>query len=145
MNLRTQSHPKLITNDKQGKPNGYLIPIYNIHDDFFLSGKEPQQVYLTVIAPHAIKGPHLHYIRTGYFICIKGNIRIVVKTPQGYQEYFSGESYEFLSVEIPVGVPAALQNLGDEEALVLNMPNPAWTADMNDEHTADFSDYEFGT
>lgn len=34
-------------------------------------------------------------------------------------------------------------NLGDEDAFVLNMPNPAWTPTMNDEHTADFSSYVF--
>ena len=41
------------------------------------------------------------------------------------------------------GVPAALQNICEEEAFVINMPHPAWTPDMNDEHTADFSDFDF--
>ena len=145
MQIRTVSHPKIITKYKKGAPNGYLVPIYNIHDGFFAPGKEPQQVYLTVVAPDAVKGPHLHHIRTGFFTCIKGNVRIVVKTADGYQEFFSGEDHDYQSIEIPTGVPAAIQNLGDEDALVLNMPSPAWTPDMDDEHTADFSDYDFGS
>ena len=141
MHLRTQPHPKFITRGHDGTTTGYLVPIYNIHDKFFALGREPQQVYLTVVAPHGAKGPHLHLIRTGCFTCIKGNVRIVVKADGRYQEYYSGEAYDYLSVEIPTGTPALVQNLGEDEAFVLNMPSPAWTPTMNDEHTADFSDY----
>ena len=141
MDLRTMTHKKFLTKNHQGQPTGYLVPIYNIHDGFFKPGKEPQQVYLTVVAPRLEKGPHLHHIRTGFFTCIKGNVRVVVKTAEGYTTYFSGENYEYRSIEVPTGVPALLQNMGDDEAFVLNMPNPAWRPDMNDEHSADFSDY----
>lgn len=141
MKLKTEPHRKIITRDPAGQSTGYLVPIYNINDGFFAPGREPQQVYLTVVAPQAAKGPHLHYIRTGCFICIKGNIRIVVKNNDQYHEYYSGEAHEYLSVEIPAGTPALIQNLGNNDAFVLNMPNPAWTPTMNDEHSADFSDY----
>lgn len=70
-------------------------------------------------------------------------MRIVVKTPAGYQSYYSGEDYEYQSIEIPTGMPAAIQNIGSEDALVLYVPNPAWTEEMHDEHTADFDDYDF--
>lgn len=143
MMIRTQTHPKIETRDEAGLANGWLVPIYNQKDGFFAAGHEPQQVYLTVIAPHSLKGPHLHFVRTGFFTCIKGNVRIVVKVNGEYRTYFSGEAYGFCSVEIPTGVPAVLQNMGDEEALVLNMPCPAWTPNMQDEHTADFSDFNF--
>lgn len=143
MGLKIKSNSKYVTTNELGVPNGFLVPIYNIHDGFFPSGKEPTQVYLTVINSREIKGPHLHFIRTGCFTCIKGNARFVLKTTQGYEVVYSGEDYEYRSVIVPTGVPAALQNLGEEEAYVLNMPNPAWTSDMNDEHTADFSDFDF--
>ena len=143
MVVQTKSNQKFLTQDVKGEPNGYLVPIYNTHDGFFPPGKEPQQVYLTVIAPRQIKGPHLHYVRTGCFTCIKGNARFVLKTKSGYEEVYSGEDYDFRTAIVPTGVPAALQNLGDDEAFVLNMPNPAWTPNMNDEHGADFSDFDF--
>jgi dTDP-4-dehydrorhamnose 3,5-epimerase len=143
MEIRTLAHKKFTTKDEHGDVNGFLVPIYNIHDKFFAPGKEPQQVYMTTILPGTIKGPHLHFIRTGFFTCIKGNVRVVLKTDEGYQTVFSGEDYEYQSIEVPTGIAAAVQCLGDEEAYLLNMPNPAWTPDMNDEHTADFSDFDF--
>jgi dTDP-4-dehydrorhamnose 3,5-epimerase len=143
MLIKSRTNPTFTTKDHANQPNGFLVPLFNIHDEFFESGKEPQQVYLTVIAPRQIKGPHLHFIRTGCFTCIKGNARFVLKTVEGYQIFYSGEAHEYRSVIVPTGVPAALQNLGDDEAYVLNMPSPAWTPNMNDEHTADFSDFDF--
>ncbi len=143
MQIRTLSHKKFVTKDEHGGTNGFLVPLYNIHDKFFAPGKEPQQVYMTTILPGTVKGPHLHFIRTGFFTCIKGNVRVVLKTGNGYEVFFSGEEHDFLSIEIPTGTPAAVQCLGEVEAHVLNMPNPAWTPEMNDEHTADFSDFDF--
>jgi hypothetical protein len=98
---------------------------------------------MTTIQPGKVKGPHLHFIRTGCFTCIKGNVRVVLKINGKYETYFSGEDHEYLSIIVPTGVPAAVQCLGSEEALMLNMPQPAWTPDMHDEHTADFSDFDF--
>lgn len=145
MKIRTTPHNKYVTKDENGETNGYLVPIYNIGDGFFASGNEPEQVYLTTVLPGKVKGPHLHFIRTGFFTCIKGNIRVVLKIDGKYETYFSGEDHNYNSIEIPTGVPAAIQCLGNEEAYVLNMPNPAWTPDMGDEHTADFSDFDFET
>lgn len=143
MKIVNKSSKKIQTKDKDGIVNGYLIPIYNIHDKFYPEGKIPEQVYLTVISPGSIKGPHLHFIRTGCFTCIKGNARFVVKMKSGYKVFYSGENYEYRSVIIPTGTPAALQNIGNEDAFVLNMPYPAWTPSMADEHSADFSDFDF--
>lgn len=141
--IKTAKHPKFVTkNHETDEENGFLVPIYNIHDGFFEKGKEPQQVYMTVVKPGTVKGPHLHFIRVGCFTCIKGNVRVVVKVDGEYQVFFSGEDHEYQSIEIPTGIPAMLECLGDEDAYVLNMPSPAWTKDMNDEHTADFSDFE---
>jgi dTDP-4-dehydrorhamnose 3,5-epimerase-like enzyme len=142
MKLRIQDHPKIVTFDKTGRINGYLVPIYNVNDHFFEPGREPQQMYLSVISPGCSKGPHLHHIRTGFFTCIKGNLKIVLKIDNQYVEYDLGEDHQFLSLEIPTGVPALIQNLGNEDAFLLNMPNPAWTPELHDEFTEDFSDYE---
>jgi hypothetical protein len=145
MNLKIKSNKKFDTKDNEGNYNGFLVPIYNIHDGFFEVYKEPQQVYLTVIAPGKVKGPHLHFIRTGCFTCIKGNARFILKIDGGYEIVYSGELHQYRSVIVPTGIPAALQNIGDEDAFVLNMPNPAWTPTMNDEHSADFSAFDFNS
>ena len=143
MEIKIKKNRKITTKDSNGDENGYLIPIYNIKESFFAKGKEPEQVYLTVISPGKMKGPHLHYIRTGCFTCIKGNARFILKTKEGYNTIYSGESHDYKTVIVPKGVAAALQNLGPQDAYILNMPNPAWTPNMGDEHSAQFSDYDF--
>ena len=143
MPLLVQHHPKIITKNKEAKSNGWLVPIFNVHDDLIDEAQHPRQVYLTVIAPREIKGPHLHLKRWGLFTCIRGNAKIVVRTEKGYEEYLTGEDYEFATIQVPAGVPAALQNIDDEEAYMLNMPSPAWHVDDQDEHPVSFDDYTF--
>lgn len=142
--IRTQLCRRIPTRDAAGETNGFLVPVYNRHEPFFADGFAPQQVYLTVVAPGKIKGPHLHHIRRGFFTCIKGSVRFVLKQPDAsYRCVLSGEGHGYVSVDVPPGTPLAIQNIGSEEAFVLNLPSPAWTPDMNDEHTADFSDFDF--
>ena len=143
--IRLKENSKIKTLDNSGIENGFLVPIYNINDNFCENKKEPQQVYLTVVNPKTIKGPHLHFIRTGYFTCIKGNVRIIAKINKNYEIYYSGEDHNYRSIIIPTGVPAVIQNLSETNAYVLNMPSPAWTPEMDDEYSADFSDFNFET
>ena len=141
--IKSKNNKRHETKNSYGEHNGFLIPIYNIHEGFHDDDKTPTQVYLTVVSKGKIKGPHLHFIRTGCFTCIKGNARFILKTSAGYEIFNSGDSNEYKSVIVPIGVPAAIQNIGHEDAYILNMPTPAWTPEMNDEHTADFSDFDF--
>ena len=143
MNMQVKTNKRFETKDASGQPNGFLVPLYNVHEGFHAPGKEPQQVYMTVVFKGQIKGPHLHFVRTGCFTCIKGNARFVLKTATGYEVVYSGEAHEYRSVIVATGTPAALHALGDEDAYVLNMPTPAWTPDMHDEHSADFRDFDF--
>jgi len=143
MKVFIQKHSKIITKNKEGQPNGWLVPIFNVHDGVLNKAQHPRQVYLTVIAPREVKGPHLHLKRWGLFTCIRGNARILVRTKNGYEEYLSGEDYEFATIQVPAGMPAALQNIGDEEAYIVNMPSPAWHIDDQDEHPVEFDDYTF--
>lgn len=145
MTIKTKINKKYQTTNEENENNGFLVPIYNIHDKFFQEGSEPQQVYLTVIGPKKIKGPHLHKIRTGCFTCIKGNARFILKVNDKYEQFFSGENYDYKSVIVPINTGAVLQNLGDEDAYVLNMPSPAWTSDMDDEYDEDFSDFDYNS
>ena len=141
--IKVRENRKIVTKSKEDKPNGFLIPIFNIHDGFVDEEQYPKQVYLTVAAPREVKGPHLHLKRWGLFTCIRGNIKIVVRTENGYEEYFSGEDYDFATVQVPAGIPAALQNISDQDAYILNIPSPAWHADDQDDHPVSFDDYDF--
>ena len=45
-------------------------------------------------------------------------------------------------MRFPTGVGALIKNISNEDSYVINTPYPAWTPDMNDEHTTDFSDFD---
>jgi dTDP-4-dehydrorhamnose 3,5-epimerase len=141
--IKTKHNPKIVTKNVTGDENGFLVPIMNIHDNFVDQEQWPKQVYLTVAKQGEIKGPHLHHKRWGLFTCIKGNLKIVVQVDGIYQEFFSGEDYNFATVQVPASVPAALVNIGMGDAYILNMPSPAWHPDDQDEYDVSFDDYDF--
>jgi dTDP-4-dehydrorhamnose 3,5-epimerase len=143
MSLRVQKHQKILSKNLNGNNNGFLIPIYNQHDGFVEKNNSPKQVYVTVCDVGEIKGPHLHKKRWGFFTCIQGNIRVIVKTEKGYEEYYSGEDYEFTTIEVPPGTPAAIQNIADKPSYVVNTPSPAWHVDDQDEHPVFFDSAVF--
>ncbi len=125
---------KIPTFDDTGKPNGYVVPAWNVNEQPEL---RPDQVYLTAVAPHSQKGPHLHRVRRGLFCCIKGNVRVVLREGADYVTIHSGEAHDYTLIHVPPGVPACIYNDSDEEALMLNMPSPAWSKDQQDEWTVD--------
>lgn len=137
-----QQHTKIVTKNRDGKPNGWLLPIFNAHDGLVSDQQHPRQAYITAVAPGEVKGPHLHFKRWGLFTCIRGNVQIVVRTEAGYRHYLSGEDHGFATIQIPVGVPAMIVNIGEGEAYLLNLPSPEWRPDDQDEHTVSFDDYE---
>ena len=116
---------RLSTRDAQGNPNGWLLTCWHIDD-----GPQIDQVYLTVIAPGAVKGPHLHHRRRGLFTLIKGTARIVQRIAGAY---VATEMVVGSRLEVAPGIPAALYNTGQDEAFLLNMPSPPWRASEPDE------------
>jgi dTDP-4-dehydrorhamnose 3,5-epimerase-like enzyme len=120
---------RIETKDKFGKPNGWLLPIW--HEEW---GPKIGQVYLTVVGLGCTKGPHLHNRRAGLFCCVRGDIKVKLRLPNGdYVEQYSGEAHGFDRIPVPMGVPAEIINVGDCDAYVLNMPNPGWTSTDPDE------------
>lgn len=118
--------PRIETKDANGKPNGFLIPIWHVDQ-----GLKIEQVYLTTVAPFTQKGPHLHLRRRGLFTCIRGNVMVVWRFDGKYRE---SELTVGDRLEIQPGIPAAFYNLNSEEAYLLNMPSPPWRVDDQDEH-----------
>ena len=134
MTLRVLAHPRIPTRGPNGTENGFLVPIYSLHGGFIPAEHRPEQVYLTVCRPGMRKGPHLHLKRWGYFTCIRGNVRIVARLADGYAVEHTGETYGFATIEVPAGVPAMIENIGDVDAYVLNTASPAWRQDDQDDH-----------
>jgi len=106
MPLRTQPHPRIVTHDPDGRPNGYLFRSTTSTTPSLPAG-QPQQVYLTVVAPKC-EGPTPAPGPDRALHCIKGNVKIVVKTEGGYEEYLSGEDHDYTSVRDSDGSAALL-------------------------------------
>jgi mannose-6-phosphate isomerase-like protein (cupin superfamily) len=134
MKLRTIPHNRYSTKGSDGQANGFLVPIYNVHEGFVPGERSPKQVYLTVCSAGTRKGPHLHMKRWGYFTCVRGNARVVAKIGDEYTVAYTGEDHGFATIEVPAGVPNLLENVGDVDAYIINTPSPAWHVDDQDDH-----------
>lgn len=127
--------PRIETKDAQGKPNGFLLPLWHVDQ-----GRKIDQVYLTTILPGCQKGPHLHMKRSGLFTCIRGRVTVVRRAPCGH--YHRCELKQGDSIGVDPGIATALYNTGSEEAWLLNMPSPPWRADDTDDHPVEDWTYE---
>lgn len=125
---------KILTKDASGKRNGWVLPLWNALEE---PGLRPDQVYVTAVAPYSSKGPHLHMRRRGLFACIQGNVRLVRRVEGKYIETMIGEDYAENPVLVEPGVPCAIYNDSNVEALVINMPSPSWSAQDPDEHAVE--------
>ncbi len=120
---------KIFTKDTDGKDNGWVLPIWNCRE----SNYRPDQIYLTAIEPGKSKGPHLHQVRTGYFACIRGRVHAILRDGETYQVVRMGLYNANSPLKVPPGVACELRNVGDDEAVLINMPSPSWSADDPDE------------
>ena len=118
---------RIDTKDAAGNFNGWLVPIWRAD-----SGEAVSQVYLTVVLPGCTKGPHLHLKRTGRFTCIGGRAQVLMRNGHGYEGAILSEANPAALI-IPPGTAAEIRCLGERPAYMLNMPDPAWTADEPDE------------
>ena len=115
--IRREPCKKATTADSAGALNGFLIELYK-------DGPKTT-VYLTAAFPKAFKGYHLHTVRESHIVCLKGRMKIsIVEGSQRVEHVLDGAAPERLL--IPTGVWIGYENVGDEEAWMLNFPRPAY-------------------
>lgn len=130
--MKLSSVKKVQTYDLHKKENGFLIELEK-------SGRFTTS-YLTCTFPGAFKGYHLHRERTANYVCIKGKIRITLYSVTGKEEHvLSADNPKKL--HIPVNVATGLLNEGNEEAWIINFPDPAYDPNLNFEQI-DFTQQE---
>lgn len=127
-NLEVQLAKKVKTFDHSGKENGWLMELYK--------DGEKTDAYLTAAFPGAFKGYHLHRVRAARYVAVKGKMKIIC------YEQTDGKwvPTEFiLSADnpqrlfIPKNIATGLENVGDEEAWLINYPDPAYDPSLKDE------------
>jgi dTDP-4-dehydrorhamnose 3,5-epimerase len=141
MKIRVIDLEQIKTKDvRDGHQNGVFVPVWRDWDKEY--EKEPQMVYVTTCFPGEVKGPHLHKERWSYLTVLKGKVVFIVKIDQEFREYIIDESKP-QTIVIPAGIPQAHINLANEDAIVINLCNPAWHPERQDNYTTDYGDYDF--
>ncbi len=122
--VKIEECKKVPTRDLRGQENGFL------QEMFVKNGKT--LCYLSAARPGAFKGYHLHKVRAARYVCVKGIMKVIL--------YYDGKREEhILSVEnrkrlyIPPNVPTGLENIGTEDAWLINLPDPPYDPNLKDE------------
>ena len=124
--VKLEEVKKVTTYDLSKNENGFLIELFKDFD-----GKKTE-VYLTAAKPGAFKGYHKHNIRGSRYICIKGTMRIILYV-NGKREEHILTSNPPMRLYIPPHVPTGLQNISDEDASLINYPDPAYDPELKNE------------
>ena len=127
MSLATLAEAKKVTTfDHSQKENGFLIELYKDGDK--------TTAYLTAATPGAFKGYHLHRVRAARYVCVKGRMKIILIQPgtKEREEHILDASKP-QRLFIPKDIATGLENIGDEEAWLVNYPDPAYDPSLKDE------------
>ncbi|HEX5480773.1 MAG TPA: WxcM-like domain-containing protein [Dehalococcoidia bacterium] len=122
--VRIEDAKKVTTFDHAGDENGWLIELYK-------DGAKTT-AYLTAASPGAFKGYHLHRVRAARYVCVRGRMKIILYVGGKRQEHLL-DAAKPQRLFIPPNVATGLENIGDEEAWLVNYPDPPYDPDLKDE------------
>ena len=100
-------------------------------------------IYVNLVNPKEIKGPHIHKNRTSYFYCISGKMVIVVKDESGRFHEIEIDSSQSKLICIPNGIAAAIINPSEKISKILVMGDVAWKPNDNEMSNSTFDDYDW--
>lgn len=129
--MHTESAKVVKTFDASGKENGWLMELYKDKE----TGAKTEG-YLTAALPGAFKGYHLHRIRAARYVALKGKMKITTYQRVGEKWEKSETILEAGKPQrmfIPKNVATGLENIGQEEAWLINYPDPAYDPSLKDE------------
>ena len=129
--VRTEDAKKVKTFSHDGSENGFLIEMQKDKE----TGQKTE-VYLTAAFPGAFKGYHLHRVRAARYFILKGKMKITTYSHDG-QKWVKEETIidsamptrMFISKDVATG----LENIGTEEAWLVNYPDPAYDPSLKNE------------
>lgn len=122
--VRIEDAKKVTTFDHAGHENGWLVELYK-------DGPKTT-AYLTAASPGAFKGYHLHRVRAARYVCVRGRMKIILYVNGKRQEHVL-DAAKPQRLFIPPNVATGLENIGDEEAWLVNYPDPPYDPDLKDE------------
>jgi dTDP-4-dehydrorhamnose 3,5-epimerase len=116
---------------------GWLMEILRSDWELF---KKFGQVYVTAGYPYVVKAWHMHKRQTDYLTCVKGMMKLVLwdgrprsSTKNEINEFIIGEKNPLL-VKVPPLVWHGFKAIGEEYALLLNVPTEVYNYNKPDEY-----------
>jgi len=126
---------KLIPDDR-----GRLMEILRSDEEIF---RKFGQVYMTTAYPGIVKAWHYHKKQDDYFTCISGTMRLALFDAREDSPTYK-ETNEFIInldnptlVKIPKFVYHGFKCVGDNEAMVINIPTLPYSPSEPDEYRLD--------
>lgn len=126
----TEEAKKVTTHSADKSENGFLIELFKDKET-----SQKTEVYLTAAKPGAFKGYHLHRVRAARYVAIKGRMKITLYAPgdpNSKEEHILDSSTQ-TRLFIPKDIATGLENIGEEEAWLINYPSPAYDPSLTDE------------
>lgn len=125
-----QDAKKVTTYDHSKNENGFLIELFKDKE----TGAKTE-VYLTAATPGAFKGYHLHRVRAARYVAIKGIMKITLYNPgdPASKEEHILDASKPTRLFIPKDIATGLENIGQEEAWLVNYPDPPYDPSLKDE------------
>ena len=126
--IEVEDAKKVTTFDHYKNENGFLIELFKDGDKTVS--------YLTAAKPGAFKGYHLHRVRAARYVAIKGKMKIILYShvdERWEKEEVILDSQEPKRLFIPKNVATGLENIGDSESWLVNLPDPAYDPTLKDE------------
>jgi len=104
---------------------GWLVELYR--DDTLPEGFKPAMGYLSVTKPGVARGPHEHHEQTDGFLFFDGEYDLHLwenreGEPEAYEVHRVGRDNPVF-VTVPPGVVHAYRNVGEADAMVVNVPD----------------------
>lgn len=128
--------PLKVITDERGK----LMEILRSDDSVF---EKFGQAYVTVCKPRVVKGWHYHKVQTDHFTCLQGKAKVVLydvrknsRTHGLINEFILSWDDQKL-VKIPTFVYHGFTALGNQDAMILNLPTEVYRYSEPDEFRAD--------
>ncbi len=120
--------------------NGELTVVWRDWDNLI---KNPEMVYVNIVNPGEIKGPHVHKNRTSYFYCIDGEMVILVKDQEGVYHEIKINSNESKLVSVSNGIAAAIINPSKNPSKILVLADKSWKPNDNEMENVEFENYNW--
>lgn len=122
--IKIEDAKKVATYDGQGQANGFLVELFRDGDKTV--------AYLSATFPGSFKGYHLHRVRAARYVCLRGKMKIIMYN-HGKREEHILDASKPSRLFIPKNVATGLLNIGDEEAWLINYPDPPYDPALEDE------------